>query len=273
MILVTGGNGFLGRQIVRALAAQSRQIRLVLREGADSADLAGKHVVRTANLFAETEEWWVRALESVTCVVHAAWVTEPGKCLVSEENLACLSGTITLAKACRKAGVNRFVGIGTCFEYDHSQGLMTVETALRPTSLYAACKASAFMTLGALFELQKREFSWCRPFFLYGEGEDRRRLIPYIRERLSMGEVAELTAGDQIRDFLDVEDAGRMIADVAMSRMCGPVNICSGVPITVRQLAERIADEYGRRDLLRFGARQSNLVDPPCLIGKRIEVL
>ena len=39
-----------------------------------------------------------------------------------------------------------------------------------------------------------------------------------------------------------------------------------GAGITVRALAEQIADEYGRRDLLRFGARPDNLVDPPVLV-------
>jgi nucleoside-diphosphate-sugar epimerase len=47
----------------------------------------------------------------------------------------------------------------------------------------------------------------------------------------------------------------------------GAVNVCSGVPVTVRELAERIADEYGRRDLLRFGARPDNLTDPPVVVG------
>ena len=39
--------------------------------------------------------------------------------------------------------------------------------------------------------------------------------------------------------------------------------ICSGIPVSVRQLSERIADEYGRRDLLRFGARSEDLMPPP----------
>ena len=47
-----------------------------------------------------------------------------------------------------------------------------------------------------------------------------------------------------------------MIADAALGTAQGPINICSGVPITVRELAERIADEYGRRDLLRFCAER-----------------
>jgi dTDP-6-deoxy-L-talose 4-dehydrogenase (NAD+) len=51
------------------------------------------------------------------------------------------------------------------------------------------------------------------------------------------------------------------------SERTGPVNICSGHGISVRALAESIADEYGRRDLLRFGARPDNLIDPPCVVG------
>ena len=52
-----------------------------------------------------------------------------------------------------------------------------------------------------------------------------------------------------------------------MSQRTGPVNICSELPVTVRELAERIADEYGRRDLLRFGARAENAFDPPVIVG------
>ena len=58
-----------------------------------------------------------------------------------------------------------------------------------------------------------------------------------------------------------------MIVDAALGTGQGPVNVCSGVPVTVRALAERIADEYGRRDLLQFGARADNLVDPPRVVG------
>jgi len=51
--------------------------------------------------------------------------------------------------------------------------------------------------------------AWCRLFYLHGEGEDARRLVPYLRAKLIAGEPAELTSGKQIRDYLDVRDAGR----------------------------------------------------------------
>jgi dTDP-6-deoxy-L-talose 4-dehydrogenase (NAD+) len=60
-----------------------------------------------------------------------------------------------------------------------------------------------------------------------------------------------------------------MIVETALSQVQGPVNICSGIPVSVRQLAEQIADEYGRRDLLKFGVRPENLFDPPYVVGVR----
>ena len=165
--------------------------------------------------------------------------------------------------------MRRFVGIGTCFEYDLSAGRLTVDTPLRPTTPYAAAKAAAFMALSQYLPQQGVSFAWCRLFYLYGEGEPAERLVPYLRGRLKAGDPAELTSGMQVRDYLDVREAARMIVEVARGPAQGPINICSGTPMTVRELAEHVADDYGRRDLLRFGARPDNLTDPPVVVGVR----
>ena len=169
--------------------------------------------------------------------------------------------------------MRRFVGIGTCFEYDlKGSAPLAVDAPLKPLTPYAAAKAAAFLTLSQWLPLQRVELCWCRLFYLYGEGEDARRLVPYLRAQLAAGEPALLTSGDKVRDFLDVREAGRSIVSHALSEETGPINVCSGIPVTVRQLAERIADEYGRRDLLKFGARPDNLIDPPHVVGIKKEV-
>jgi dTDP-6-deoxy-L-talose 4-dehydrogenase (NAD+) len=205
-------------------------------------------------------------------LVHAAWYAEPGEYLTSSLNLACLAGTLNLAHAFAEVGGQRFVGVGTCAEYDLSVGVLTTGTPLAPNNLYAACKASAYQVLSCLFDPESVGFAWCRIFYLYGEGEDERRLMPYIRRQLAAGREVLLTRGEQVRDFLDVKDAARMIADVAQGKQQGAVNICSGEAVTVRELAERVADKYGRRELLRFGARPENLFDPPRVVGVREEM-
>jgi len=271
-VLLTGATGFVGRQVSRQLAAHNVRLTVIVREGKQSAldeNPAVETVICSADLFAETAEWWSSVLQGVDTVIHCAWYAEPGLYLQSPKNLDCLQGTLNMAKGAALADVRRFTGIGTCFEYDLSHGMLSVETPLKPLTPYAGAKVATYMALSQWLPSQTVQFVWCRLFYLYGEGEDARRLAPYIKAKLAAGEPAELSSGNQIRDFIDVSEAGRMIVESALGEAQGPVNICSGIPITVRQLAENIADEYGRRDLLRFGARPDNLIDPACVVGVR----
>ena len=272
LILLTGGAGFVGRQVLRALAERNCRVRAVVREGKQDRvprSPAIEKIITTADLWSENAAWCAEVCRGVECVIHVAWYAEPGEYLQSPKNLDCLAGTLRLAQGAIQAKVRRFVGVGTCFEYDLSAGHLSIQTALRPSTPYAEAKVAAFTELSRLLPPEGIEFAWCRLFYLYGEGENERRLVPYLHSRLRAGEPAALTSGEHIRDYLDVRDAGRMIVDAALGTVQGPVNICSGVPTTIRQLAERIADEYGRRDLLHFGARASNIVDPPCVVGVR----
>lgn len=270
-ILVTGATGFVGRQIIRALGSADVKLLPVVRAGKED-EVAGlsniESVISTHDLFSESESWWEEQCHGTDIVIHAAWYAEPGKYLQAPQNIDCLIGSLRLAKGAAKSGVRRLIGIGTCFEYDLAHSVLSVDTPLKPLTVYAACKASLYLALSQWWlPNQSGGFVWCRLFYLFGEGEDERRLVPYIRKQLENGKPAELTSGKQIRDFMDVVDAGRKIAEVALSDRIGPFNISSGVPITVRQLAERIADEYGRRDLLKFDVRPDNHFDPPCVIG------
>lgn len=226
-------------------------------------------IFHTPDLFNETPDRLFNLLAGTETLIHAAWYAEPGRYLTSPINLDCLTGTLNLASAFAAAGGRRFVGVGSCAEYATTDDIITVDTPLAPTSLYASCKAATFLVLRSLLGGHDVSFAWCRLFYLYGEGEDGRRLVPYIRTQMESGQEAILTSGNQIRDFMDVAEAGRMVSRVALGKRQGAINICSGIGLSVRELAERIADEYGRRDLLRFGIRPESAFDPPKVVGSR----
>lgn len=269
-VLVTGSTGFVGRQVINNLLDKQVKIRAIVRKGKETFfnDKSSKiEFVITKDLFKESVEWWQEQCKNIDTIIHVAWYAEPGKYLNSPKNIDCLKGSLNLAKGAKQAGIRRFIGIGTCFEYDLVVRNLSINTPLKPTTPYAIAKTELYKSLSQSLPSQSIELCWCRLFYLYGEGEDERRLVPYLHKQLSNGLVAELTNGKQVRDFLDVSKVGQIIVNVAMGKQQGPINICSGVPITIRQLAEKIADNYGRRDLLKFGVRPNNIIDPAYVLG------
>ena len=237
-ILVTGASGFVGKHVVKLLSEMDVDIILLIRSGRESLFTNISNITRivfTDDLFCESESWFYEQCKEVDIIIHA--------------------------------GIKKFVGIGTCFEYTFQNGFLSINTPLEPASIYASSKASLYFSLFHLFQNHSIHVAWCRLFYLFGEGEDERRLVPYLRKKMISGEVAELSSGNQIRDFSNVSDVAKKIVKVALGSQTGPINICTGIPITIRQLAENIAGEYGKVELLKFGARPDNLTDPPCVVG------
>lgn len=267
-VLLTGATGFVGRHIHRALLAGGHAVRAVVRTGsADRLAGAAVDIVETPDLFAEPPERWRAACRDIDTVVHAAWYVLPGRYLAAPENLDCVRGSLALAQGAAEAGVTHLLGIGTCFEYRLPSDRLTVDAPLGPTTLYGMAKKSLFEVLTARFAEGPTRFSWARLFYLHGAGEPEGRLLPYLRARLSAGQAADLSSGTQRRDFLDVSEAGRMIAAIVATRQPGAINVCSGEAVTIRQFAESVADGFGRRDLLRFGAVPPRPGDPAAVVG------
>jgi dTDP-6-deoxy-L-talose 4-dehydrogenase (NAD+) len=269
-VLLTGATGFVGRHILKQL--ERRGIKTVIPVRREwqyriEIDETLTRVFETTDLFAEPYEWWCEVLKGVDMVIHSAWCAEPGSYLTSEKNLDCLGMTMQLAKVSFFQGVTRFVGLGSCIEYEMSDERLDIDHPLNPTTPYSGAKVAAFHALQQWFQHTDVSFLWCRLFHLYGAGEHPKRLFPAIHKSLNLGEKIDLTSGTQIRDFLPVEDAARLILEGAFSTYSGPANICSGKGRSVRELAEQIADQYQRRDLLNFGARNENLLDPPMIVG------
>lgn len=267
-VLLTGATGFVGRHVLAALLASGGcEVVAVSRKPPTTGGDPRLTWRATSDLFAERDEWHAAACADVDTVIHCAWYAEPGRYQQSARNLNCLRGTIALAQGALAAGVKRFVGVGTCVEYRLGETPLSIGTPIAPASPYAAAKAATYLALSEVLPGQGMSFAWCRLFYLHGDGEHPQRLVASIRARLERGEPADLGSGNQIRDYMDVADAGRAIASIALSDYVGAANVCSGKAVTVRAIAEAIADEFGRRDLLKFGVRPDNPIDPPFVVG------
>jgi len=265
-VLLTGAGGFIGAHIASALLARGAEVHAVVRSAGHAPRLDGIAKLLTrheADLLDPAARARVIALAKPDVCVHAAWYAVPGKYLNAPENLAHVAASLELATALVDAGCTRFVGLGTCFEYDTSPTTkLTESSATSPRFLYAACKLALYEMLQAYAAVANTSFAWCRIFYQYGPHEAPERLVPAVIDRLLAGAVAETTLGAQVRDFLHVADVGAAVATVALSKLEGAVNVGSGTPITVRHLVSTIARLCDAEDRVRFGALPYRPGDP-----------
>jgi nucleoside-diphosphate-sugar epimerase len=174
-----------------------------------------------------------------------------------------LTGSIDLLRQLADVGCRRLLISGTCFEYDTRVGYLGEDCAARPATLYAASKHALHVVAERLAADLDMQLAWARIFYQYGPFENPGRLVPSVVTSLLEGRPVETTAGDQVRDYLFVEDVASALVTIAEGGVRGPINVGSGVPITVRTLVQRIAELLGRADLLRLGALATPPGDPP----------
>ena len=271
MILVTGGTGFVGQQIVKSLLRVDHDIIVLVRKGSlNPFDKEKKvKIITSEDIFAENEAWWSKVIQNVDTIVHSAWYAKPKTYLNSLENLKCLNGTIIMAKAILKSEVSKFIGIGSCLEYEKSLIPKTVNTPLNPMSIYASTKVSTFFNLKNLFKNKTSlKFAWCRLFFMYGENEPESKLSNYVMKQLDMNKEVYLTDGKQIRDYMDVADVGMVIKNLCLNNLSGEFNICSGIGLSVRDYVTKIAKNRNKVHLLKFGYRKGDPLDDFYIVGK-----
>jgi nucleoside-diphosphate-sugar epimerase len=109
--------------------------------------------------------------------------------------------------------------------------------------------------------------AWGRIFFLYGPGEHRDKLVASVLSSLLQGQEARCTHGNQVRDFLHVEDVASAFVALLDSKVEGAVNIASGQPITIRDVVLLAADQFAARERVEFGANAAPENEPPLLVA------
>jgi nucleoside-diphosphate-sugar epimerase len=263
--LITGSTGFVGSHVLKRLLTEGHDVTAIVRSQSDRTRI--KNVQNDIDIL----EFDLRNLDDSApeitgrhfdVCLHLAWYAEPGMYLHSHENVASLSSTLNLASLLARSGCQRFVGTGTCFEYDPDSGFLSESSPLKPDSLYAACKTAASVGLEKLSNDSDMQTAWVRLFYQYGPFEDQRRLVPAIISSMINGQKTKTTEGAQIRDFLHIEDVASAICAVGASAIAGSVNIGSSRPITVREIVHTIGKITGQEDLIEFGALPYRESDP-----------
>jgi len=265
-VLVTGANGFIGRHTIPLLIEKGFEVHCV--------DIKLPEVRESYTCWHEVDlmdsEKMMKLLSDIqpTYLLHFAWFAVPGEYWTSTENIRWVQASLSLLQAFANNGGKRVVMAGTCAEYDWDYGYCSEKvTPLRPATLYGVCKHSLQMMLSAFSKQTGLSSAWGRIFFLYGPYEYPKRLVSSVILNLLQNKKAPCSHGNQIRDFLHVEDVASAFVALLESDIMGSVNIASGQPVTLKSVICKIADKLGRCDLVQLGALPEQANDPRVLIA------
>lgn len=269
-VVVTGGFGFLGRQVLPKLVARGFSVHVLSRSGRRGDELPRGVTAHAIDLHDSDQLVpLVRSLRA-THLLHLAWDTRHGIFWSSPENLDWIVSSKILINAFIEAGGSRIVAAGTCAEYDWESGdelLSESSSRLQPVTLYGQSKLAARKSLFTLAQHHKVSAAWGRIFFLFGPHEGEQRLVSGAAIALLNGKPFPASIGDQVRDFSHVEDIAEGFVALLDSNVVGDVNIASGEPRSVASILQALGEIVGRPELIQLGARPKAPNEAPRIVA------
>ena len=246
--LITGGAGFIGSHIARALLEQGADVRVLdnfssgKREnlmGLDVEVLEGD--LRDASIV-------TRAVQGVEVIFHeAAFVSVPESMEKPQECLDVnVTGTSMLFEAARKAGVGRVVIASSAAVYGDSDAMPLVEnTPLKQLSPYAVSKRIDEMYAELFTNQFGLEVAALRYFNVYGPRQRPDSMyaaaVPiFIRRMLDNKPITVYGDGGQTRDLINVRDVvqANLLASQHPAAPGQIFNVCTGVETRILDLLD-----------------------------------
>lgn len=248
-VLVTGGQGFVGRRLIPALRREMGPDGHVVVAALSAGDeQSGDARLIRFNL-AEPRSVAQAVIDArPDLVIHLAAQSSVGGANLdsSETWIVNVDGTAALAEAVKKFSPDAhflFASSAEVYGKAFLQGVVDENTVPRPVSLYGQSKLAAEEALSAILSPSKLLVT--RPCNHSGAGQDMRFVLPSFASQIRSGsDVIRVGNLEARRDFLHVDDVVEAMISLLKRRSDlwtgSPVNICSGQTVRISDLLDRM---------------------------------
>jgi len=268
-VLITGGAGFVGANLIRTLLAQSDcKIHTIIAPHSNLwrlTDLLSSITIHEIDL---SNTAAIRSLIPAikpNIIYHlAAYGGMPNELQSTMVYDVNFYGTINLIQACKEIGFDCFINTGSSSEYGMKQEPMDEAMAPEPLSDYGVAKAAAthYCQKEALFN--KLPIYTIRPFSVYGDYELSTRLMPTIIVNALANKPITLSSKTHVRDFIYIHDLINAYLKITERRPSHAhiFNIGSGQQSTIADVVSQVQSIMGRQLNVVWGSAAARPWEP-----------
>ncbi len=254
-ILVTGGTGFVGANLVRRLVHDGHTVHLLVRQGYASWRIESiRHEVQMHPVDMRDADSLTAVVASIRpewtfhLAVYGAYSSQSDVRQIIQTNIV---NTVNLVEACLKTGFEAFVNTGSSSEYGFKDHAPTEKEWVDPNSYYAVSKVSAAHYIRYSAQRYKQRMPTLRLYSVYGPYEEPTRLLPTLVLYGLSDRLPPLVNPNIARDYVYVDDVSEayLCAAAGHDPELGAIyNIGSGQQTTLREAVETV------RRILNIGA-------------------
>ena len=210
--IVTGASGFVGRAVCSELASRGYEVTAVVRDAA-KADVEAAHIIEC-----DMRDYGRLTEKIGDCgfdvMYHFAWQGTAGDARRNYEiQLDNVRASCVLAEQCAALKCRRFVYAASIMEYEVAS-LMETPGAPAASNIYSSAKLAADYMTRTVAVANGTEYIRAVISNIYGVGENSPRLINTSIRKLLNGEHCSFSAGEQMYDFVYIDDAARLFAAI-----------------------------------------------------------
>tara|TARA_A100001388_G_C28750284_1_gene491784 strand:- start:371 stop:1300 length:930 start_codon:yes stop_codon:yes gene_type:complete len=246
--LVIGGTGFIGSNLSNYLINEGIEVTIIRKsksfksnyEISNSCKIFCANIANYKELLDLNIEW------DFNFVINASGYGDHSKFSNTDNDIinSHFLGVINIVRILKKEYLKRYIHIGSGEEYGKRKHPSTEILREESYTPYAFSKTAATHFLQMLYRSENFPSVILRPFLVYGNNQAKKKLIPYIIDKCLKNENILLTGGNQVRDFIHINDlisAIKLICNSKENYINGEIyDVSAGDIMTVKEITKKI---------------------------------
>jgi len=241
MKILVIGNGFIATPIIHRLESEGHNILIFSRNPKNS--LRSKQIagdIFDFDEFVKVFSW------KPQIIIHTAWVTTQGLYTFDPSNYRYSRFTSDLAGFIKQSEIEHMIVLGSCAEYGPQINPSVAGiTKLNPNNIYGEQKVAAYNLVRELLCESNVRLSWVRVFQPFGQGQDKKRLLPQLVDALKNSREIVLNNTSSVHDWITTRDIASIISWIIGNNTPTEIDAGTAIGYTNVQILRHLEAFFG----------------------------